>query len=157
MLVGLAVAAALVTLDQLTKALAEERLVPGERIDVLGSVLGLRLVYNTGAAFSLGTTVTPVLTVFACVASVAIVVGIVRARNLWWTVALGLLLGGATGNLVDRLSREPGFARGGVVDFLQLPRWPIFNVADMAVVCGAAVIVLLSFRGVAYRPEEVHR
>ena len=155
MLVGLAVAGVLVTVDQLTKSVAEARLVPGERIDLLGSVLGLRLAYNTGAAFSLGTSVTPILTLFACVAVVAIVVGIVRSRNLWWAVALGLLLGGATGNLIDRLSREPGFARGGVVDFLELPRWPIFNVADMAIVTGALLIVLLSFRGVAYRPEPV--
>ena len=149
------VAGVLVTVDQVTKALAEARLVPGERVDLLGSLLGLRLAYNTGAAFSLGTSITPVFTAFACIAVVAIVVAIIRGRNVWWAVALGLLLGGATGNLIDRLSREPGFARGGVVDFLQLPYWPIFNVADMGVVSGALLIVLLSFRGVAYRPEPV--
>ncbi len=83
------------------------------------------------------------------------VVGIVRSRNGWWTLALSLLLAGAAGNLIDRLVRDPGFARGAVVDFLQLPSWPIFNLADICIVSAAVLLVLLSFRGVVYRPEPV--
>lgn len=155
MLAGFALAGGLVALDQVTKLLAEQRLVPGQRVDLLGDVLGLRLIYNSGAAFGLGTSVTPVLTVTAVVAVVAVTVGIVRSQNGWWTAALSLLLAGAAGNLIDRLVRDPGFARGAVVDFLQLPSWPIFNVADICIVSAAVLLVLLSFRGVVYRPEQV--
>lgn len=155
MIAGFALAGGLVALDQVTKLLAEQRLVPGQRVDLIGDLLGLRLIYNSGAAFGLGTSVTPVLTGTAVVAVVAVVVGIVRSRNGWWTLALSLLLAGAAGNLIDRLVRDPGFARGAVVDFLQLPSWPIFNLADICIVSAAVLLVLLSFRGVVYRPEPV--
>jgi len=78
------------------------------------------------------------------VAVVALVVGLTRTGSHRWALALAALLGGATGNLLDRLTRPPGPFRGEVVDFLELPSWPIFNVADMAVVTGALSMVLLS-------------
>lgn len=143
-------AAVIAAVDQGTKLLAESRLEPGQRVDVLGDVLGFRLFYNSGAAFSLGTGITPVLTTFACVAVVAMLVALARTSSLTWAAAVGTLLGGAVGNLVDRLFRAPGIGRGEVVDFLELPRWPIFNVADMAVVTGALLIVLLSLRDVPF-------
>jgi signal peptidase II len=70
-----------------------------------------------------------------------------RIRSLPWAVTLGLLLGGATGNLVDRIFRWPGPFRGWVVDWIQLPHWPVFNLADSAIVCGGILAVLLSARG----------
>lgn len=148
-------AAVIAVVDQVTKYLAEASLVPGERVDVLGGVLGLRLFYNSGAAFSLGTSITPVLTTFACVAVVVMVVALVRTWSTWWAVAVGVLLGGAVGNVVDRLFRAPGVGRGEVVDFLELPRWPIFNVADMAVVTGAVLIVLLSVKDVPFQRGRI--
>lgn len=117
---------------------------------MLGELLGLRLFYNSGAAFSLGTGITPMLTVFACVAVTAMLVALARTWSTWWAVSVGVLLGGAVGNLVDRLTRPPGVGRGEVVDFLELPNFPIFNVADMAVVSGAVLVVLLSVRDVPF-------
>ena len=137
-------------MDQVTKRFAEAGLEPGVRVDVLGRVLGLRLFYNSGAEFSLGTSITPVLSVFACLAVVALVVAMARTTSRHWVLALAALLGGAAGNLLDRLTRAPGPFRGEVVDFLELPSWPVFNVADIAVVTGALSIMLLSFRNVAF-------
>lgn len=137
-------------LDQVTKRYAEAGLEPGVRVDVLGRVLGLRLFYNSGAAFSLGTGITPVLSVFACLAVVALLVALGRTTSRRWALALAALLGGATGNLLDRITRAPGPFRGEVVDFLELPSWPVFNVADIAVVTGALSIVLLSVRNVEF-------
>ncbi|MGJ7441352.1 signal peptidase II [Aquipuribacter sp. MA13-6] len=150
LVLGVATALVIAVVDQVTKYLAEARLETGTRVDVLGDLFGLRLFYNSGAAFSLGTGITPVLTAFACVAVVVMVVALARTWSMSWTVALGILLGGATGNLVDRLTREPGFGRGEVVDFFELPNFPIFNVADMAVVSGAVLVVLLSVRDVPF-------
>ncbi len=135
-------------LDQVTKALAVQRLVPGESTELLGSFLRLTLVRNPGAAFSFGTGATWVLSIIAAVVSVAVIVYARRLGSTLWAIALGLLLTGALGNLTDRLLRAPGFARGHVVDFLQLPRWPIFNVADSAICVAAVLIVVLAVRGV---------
>ena len=146
----LAVAAAVLALDIVTKLLAVEELSDREPISLLGGLLTLRLVRNPGAAFGMAQGMT---IVFTCVA-VAVVVVILRlARRLtssWWAVALGLVLGGALGNLTDRLLRSPGPGRGHVVDFLELPRWPVFNLADSAIVCAGVLMVLLSARGTSY-------
>ncbi|MFI5100852.1 MAG: signal peptidase II [Actinomycetes bacterium] len=102
---------------------------------------------NPGAAFSMGTGFTVVFTAVA----VGVVVVILRtARRLYsvaWAVALGALLGGAVGNLVDRLARDPGFGRGHVVDWIELPHYPVFNLADAAICCAAVGMVLLTFLG----------
>jgi signal peptidase II len=147
------VAALIAVADQATKYLAEARLEPGRRVDVLGELFGFRLYYNSGAAFSLGTGITPVITTFGCVAVVVMVVALTRTGRRSWALALGVLLGGAVGNLVDRLLRPPGIGRGEVVDFFELPNFPIFNVADIAVVTGALLIVLLSVRDVPFGPD----
>lgn len=141
-------------MDQVTKNLAVAGLERGERVDVLGWVLGLRLYYNSGAAFSLGTGLTPFLTAFQTVAVVVIVVALARTWSTWWALALGVLMGGAVGNLYDRLTREPGFGRGEVVDFFELPNFPIFNVADIGVTLGAVSIVLLSLRDVPFTRDR---
>ncbi len=117
-------------------------------IRLLGGVLTLCESRNGGAAFGIGGTSTTI--VFTAIA-VGVIVFIVRTSrqiySLPWAVALGLLLGGATGNLTDRIFRAPGPLRGWVVDWIQLPHWPVFNLADSAITCGAVLMVLLAARG----------
>lgn len=135
-------------LDQATKALAVAHLSGREPVPVVDGLLQLRLLYNPGAAFSFATGLTWLLTVVAVVVVVVVVRMSRRTGSVAWALALGLLLAGATGNLTDRLLREPGFARGHVVDFIEWPGFPVFNVADAAITCAAVLIVVLSLRGV---------
>ncbi len=118
-------------------------------IRLLGGLLTLRVLRNSGAAFSIGTSVTVVFTLIALAVIVAILRTARRLRSVPWAVTLGLLLGGAAGNLGDRLLRSPGFLRGHVVDWIELPHWPVFNVADSCIVCGGILAVLLAARGVS--------
>jgi signal peptidase II len=134
--------------DQGAKHLAVDRLTGRGRVDVLGDLFGFRLIRNSGAAFSIGTGATWVLTAIALVVVVVIVRISRRLGSRGWTLALGLVLGGALGNLSDRLFRAPSFFHGHVVDFLELPHWPIFNLADMSIDTGAVLIALLSLRGI---------
>lgn len=134
--------------DQVTKIWAVARLEGQPPIEVLGEFLQLVFVRNPGAAFSLGANSTMVISLLALV-----IVGVLlfRSRNLasvWWAVAMGGMIGGAVGNLIDRIFRYPGVFRGHVVDFLALPNWPVFNLADMAVVGSAILMVLLVLFGV---------
>jgi len=151
----LALAAAVLLVDLVTKLVVVARIEPGEDIRVLGGALYLTHLRNTGAAFSFAEGFTVVFTLVA----LAVVVVIVRtARRLFstgWAVTLGLVLGGAVGNLVDRVFRDPGFLRGGVVDFLSVlgpdgERWPVFNVADSAIVCGGILGAVLALRGIDF-------
>jgi signal peptidase II len=153
----LAVAALTYVMDIGSKLLAVARLENRETIDVVGRVLTLQVIRNSGAAFSLGQAFTAVFTLIA----IAVVVVIWRfARKLYslpWALALGLLLGGALGNLTDRVFRTPGMFRGHVVDFISLEHFAVFNLADSAIVCGGVLVVLLSFLGSApsgTAPEE---
>lgn len=142
------VAVVWILLDQLTKIWAEQALPGQPPVSVVGELLQLRLVYNSGAAFSLGTGNTWVFTILA---TVVITVLLWTARTVGqrgWAVALALLIGGAGGNLVDRLARDPGFGRGHVVDFLALPNFPVFNVADIGITAAACSIAYLALRGV---------
>jgi signal peptidase II len=143
-----AIAGLVLIADQGSKLLAVHQLTGRGRVDLIGSLFGLQLTRNAGAAFSTATGATWVLTLIA----IAVVLTIIRfARRLGsrgWTVALGLLLGGALGNLIDRLFRSPGFMRGHVVDFLEFPHWPIFNLADSCIVTAACLIALLSVLGI---------
>ena len=143
------IAALVLALDQGTKWWAEQRLTNGEPRELVGELLQLRLTYNPGAAFSLGTGYTIVLTCIALGVVVVVVAMAGRINSLGWGVALGLLLGGALGNVTDRLFRPPGPFRGHVVDFLELPNWPVFNIADSAISVAAVLFVVLSLRGVA--------
>jgi signal peptidase II len=138
----------IVVLDRVTKALALAHLTENTPVPVVGELVQLRLIFNPGAAFSIGTGLTWVLTVVAVTVVVAVVRISRRLGSRAWAVALGLLLGGAIGNLIDRLTRPPGFARGHVVDFLALPNFPVFNVADSAITCAAVLIVVLGLRGI---------
>lgn len=138
----------LVLIDQLSKFLIESALEPRESIEVIGELLRFTLVYNDSAAFSIGVGATWPLTLISSIAVLAIIWYGPKSKTKTWLLISGLVLGGATGNLVDRLFREPGFANGHVVDFLQIPfNFPIFNLADMFVVIGVSLAMLRTIRG----------
>lgn len=137
-----------VGLDQVTKQLAVAQLYPGQRVEVIPGVLWWRLAFNDGAAFSIGSGVTWVFTLISLTAVTALIVLAPRVKNLKWAVVTGSVLGGAAGNLLDRLFRDPGFANGHVVDFIQLPmNFATFNIADSFLVVGICTAAVFSFRG----------
>jgi signal peptidase II len=149
-----AIALCVVAADQFTKYLAVRDLTENIPVTVVAGWLQLRLIRNPGAAFSLATGSTWIFTIIATVVSVVIVRVSRQLGSRWWAVALGLLLGGALGNLVDRLTRSPGFARGHVIDFIEYLRFPfidfpVFNVADSCITTAAVLIALLGLRGIA--------
>jgi len=133
--------------DQATKQWALHALDTGDR-SLVGDWFTLHLVFNPGAAFSMGTEFTVGLTALAIVAVVVVLVLSRRLGSGVWALGLGLLLAGVGGNLVDRLLRDPSPFRGHVIDFLRLPNWPVFNFADIFINVAAAIIILQSFRGI---------
>jgi len=141
-------------LDRLTKAWAVEVMLPrvqpgGEGpISVVGTFVRLTYTENTGAAFSLGTGYTWVFSIIAIVVAVVIIRTSRQLGSIGWAVAFGGLLGGLLGNLLDRITRPPSPGMGSVVDFIAFPNFPVFNVADMAIVGSAALMVFLSIRGI---------
>lgn len=144
-----AVALALYAADQVAKHLIVTQLRPGDLVPVLGQVLQLHYVTNSGAAFSLATGFTWILSIVAVGVVVVIVWFARRIRSLGWACVFGLVLGGAAGNLTDRLFREPGFGVGHVVDFIQVWGFPaIFNIADSGIVVAMGLFLILSIRGV---------
>ncbi len=149
-------AVAVLAVDQVTKAWAVAALTPGERTPVVGDLLGLSLIYNPGAALSIATGMTWVLTVIAVVVVAVTVRAARRIGSRGWAVALGLLLGGAVGNLVDRFFRDPGPARGHVVDFIAYGELFVGNIADIAIVGAACLIVLLAIRGIGLDGSREH-
>ncbi|WP_231476321.1 MULTISPECIES: signal peptidase II [unclassified Rhodococcus (in: high G+C Gram-positive bacteria)] len=150
-----AVAAVVLALDLLTKIVAVAVIEPGRPIEIIGDTVTLRMVRNAGAAFSMATGMTWLLTLVA----VAVVVGVIRIgrtlRSGWWAVGLGLVLGGALGNLIDRFFRSPGPLQGHVVDFVSIGWWPVFNVADSSIVCGAVLLVIITLFGI--EPDGTRR
>ncbi len=143
----LSVATVVLLADVVTKVLAVKMLTPGQPVPIIGDTVTWTLVRNSGAAFSMATSYTWVLTLIAS----SVVLGIIwmsrRLVSPWWAIGLGMILGGALGNLVDRFFRAPGHLQGHVVDFLSIGWWPVFNVADPAVVGGAILLVALSVFG----------
>ncbi len=146
--IWLAVAATVYVLDQASKEWAIRALRDGLPRQVVGDWLQFRLTFNPGAAFSMGTGYTLVLTGIALAVIVVCIKLAGRLGSAGWAGALGLLLGGALGNVTDRIFRPPAPLRGHVVDFLELPHWPVFNVADSAICLAAAAFVVLSLRGI---------
>src|SRR5690606_37320675 len=138
------VAAVALALDVATKVLVVAELEGGPSVELLGGFLTLNVIRNPGAAFGIAGGLTVVLSLIVVVVAVAIIRTAGRLRSRGWALALGLILGGALGNFVDRLVREPGPLRGHVVDWIQVPHWPIFNIADSAIVCGGALTVVLA-------------
>jgi signal peptidase II len=148
----LAIAAAVVVVDQLTKQWALRALDDGP-IDVVWT-LRFNLAFNKGMAFSQGTGLGPIIGVVALVVIVILLVSVGRSSSRVYPLAVGLIIGGAVGNLIDRLFRDPGWLRGAVVDFIDLQWWPIFNVADMGITIGGALLLLSSVQ--APRADEAH-
>ncbi|MGR8011097.1 signal peptidase II [Streptomyces hypolithicus] len=142
-----AVALVAYLLDLSSKMVVVAKLEHHEPIEIIGDLLRFEAIRNAGAAFGIGEAFTVIFTAIA----VAVIVVIARlARKLYslpWAVALGLLLGGALGNLTDRIFRSPGIFKGAVVDFIAPANFAVFNLADSAIVCGGVLIVILSFRG----------
>jgi signal peptidase II len=128
-------------LDQATKAWAVARLEGREAIDL--GVLDLRFVRNPGGAFGIPGLFPGLFVLVTVVVVVLVLRALPRTDRLWLAAAYGLVTGGALGNVADRLFRDPGFPSGMVVDFLDLRWWPVFNVADVGIVSGAALIALL--------------
>lgn len=145
-----------VSLDVVTKIVVVAQLDPSDPVRLADGWLTLRLIRNPGAAFSLGESVTPLFAILSFAVLVFVLVRLApRIGHVGWAVALGLLCAGVSGNLADRLFREPGFLHGHVVDFLELPHWPIFNVADMCITSAAVLIMFLSVvRNVAINGER---
>ena len=148
--VMLVIAVVAVIADQATKILAVASLEPGRPVELIGETVRLVLIRNPGAAFSLGTELTAVLSVVALVVVVGLLWFSRRVHSRWWAWGLGLVLGGAAGNLVDRLLRDPGVLRGHVVDFMSIGWWPVFNVADSCLVAGVIVIAVAVARNIDY-------
>jgi signal peptidase II len=151
----LTVAAVVLLVDLVTKLAVVASIEPGEDIRLLGGALYLTQLRNTGAAFSFAEGFTVVFTLIALAVAVVIVRAARRLFSTAWALALGLVLGGALGNLIDRIFRDPGFLRGGVVDFLSVfgpdgRVWPVFNVADSAIVCGGILGAVLALRGIEF-------
>ena len=148
--VGVLVGTALtvLALDIISKVAVVANLSDRSPVRLLGGFLTLLVSRNPGAAFSIGTSMTVVFSVIAVSVIVVILRTSRRIRSIPWAITLGLLLGGATGNLIDRILRYPGLFRGYVVDWIEIPHWPVFNLADSAIVCGGVLAVLLSARGV---------
>lgn len=151
------VAIAAYAVDLVTKLLAVARLTPGEPVDVLDGLLRFNLVRNPGAAFSTGTSYTLILTVIAVIAAGLVIRFGRRLGDRTWAVALGMLLAGVCGNLTDRVFREPSFMRGHVIDFLELPHWPVFNVADMLIDAAVVLIIIQTWRGIGITGARHHR
>ncbi|HET7684665.1 MAG TPA: signal peptidase II [Marmoricola sp.] len=143
-----AVAVVALAIDQVTKVLAVHYLTDRDPVPVVDSLLRLTLARNPGAAFSTGTQFTALISVFAICAVVVVCWFAARVRTTGYAWGIGLVLAGILGNLVDRLLRAPAPLHGHVVDFLQLPNWPVFNVADICINIGALIIVVQVFRGV---------
>jgi signal peptidase II len=151
----LGIAAAVFAVDLVSKLVVVATLSDRDPVRLLGGAVYLTEARNTGAAFSFAEGATVLFTLIALAVVVVIVRASRRMFSTGWAVTLGLVLGGAVGNLSDRVFRDPGFLRGGVVDFVSLfdpygQVWPIFNAADSAIVCGGVLGALLAFRGVEF-------
>ena len=152
----LKIALGVIVLDLITKALAVQFLENSSNIILIPAIFGenagplLQLTFyrNPGAAFSLGTNATWVFTFLAVVVSVYIYRTGKKIARLSWALCFGAMLGGALGNLIDRFFRSPGVFRGAVVDFIQIPYWAVFNIADMSVSISATILLIMVLRGI---------
>jgi len=144
----IAVATFALAADIITKVVVVDRLEGHKPVELLGGLTTLRVTRNSGAAFSIGTGSTWIFTIIACAVVFAIIRTARNLRSLPWAICLGLLLGGAVGNLIDRVLRSPGSFQGHVVDWIEWPNWPVFNLADSAIVCGGVLAVILAGRGI---------
>jgi signal peptidase II len=131
----------IVLLDQVSKAWALRDLADGRIIHVIWT-MQFNLTFNRGMAFSRGTGIGPIIGVIGLVVVVLLLLSLRRADNALTRVATGLIIGGAVGNILDRLFRGSGWMRGAVIDFIDFQWWPVFNIADMAIMIGAATMMV---------------
>ena len=149
----LIIALAIIVLDSASKSLALRTLSSNPK-ELIGSFLQLQLTSNSGAAFSLAQSSTIFLSLLSFLAIVAIYLFSKSINSSVWGIALGFLLGGISGNLLDRIFRAPFLLRGQVIDWIRLPHWPVFNLADTSIVISAATIAILLFNDV--KPRSHH-
>ena len=143
-----------IAIDQFTKFLAEAYLFEGVKVPLSGTWFQLELVYNPGAAFSIGSDYTWVLTVIAGIAAIALIVIGTRVTTVWWALVIGSMLGGAVSHFYDRLLRPPAFANGHIVDFLNYGGYFVGNIADIALVGAAIGAVILNFSGIEFSEQS---
>jgi signal peptidase II len=134
--------------DLATKIWAVNNLSYKSNINVIGDIFQLTLVRNPGAAFSFASGATIFLSIFGLIVMTAILYYSPQITSKGWAVVLGLVLGGILGNMVDRIFREPGVLRGHVIDWLQVPNFPVFNIADSAIVIAALISMVLTARNI---------
>jgi signal peptidase II len=135
-------------LDFLTKNWAIANLSSSPR-KVIGSLLQFTLLRNPGAAFSMATGFTIIFTSISIGVAIFITRSASKITSAWWAYVAGLVLGGVLGNLTDRIFREPGFLYGHVIDWIELPHWPVFNLADSSIFIAAGVAILLTARNIS--------
>ena len=135
----------ILSFDTITKTCVVNFLKPNHAVPFIGNILIWKLVRNSGAAFSLADKYTCTITLVAIILLAGIVCISCRTISLWWKIGCGMIIGGASGNLVDRLFRSPGPLFGYVVDFFSIGQWPVFNVADQALIVGSAIFMFLTF------------
>jgi signal peptidase II len=145
----------IIVLDQITKVIAVATLTPGESPRILGGLVYFSLIRNPGAAFSFATGMTWIFAIVAVIVAIVIIRMARRLRSVPWAIALGLVLGGAVGNLIDRIFRSPGFFQGHVVDFVSVfgpnaEYFPVFNVADSAITIGGITLVITALLGIDF-------
>ena len=141
----LALATIVVAVDQSTKHWALNALDDGRIIDLVGP-LRLNLAFNRGMAFSRGDGIGPFIPILAITVVAALLMAVGRSTSRWFTLVVGLIVGGTLGNVIDRLFRGGGWLDGAVIDFIDVQWWPVFNLADACIVVGAAVLLLTSLR-----------
>lgn len=145
-MLGLGLAALTIVVDQASKALALAHLSETERIPLVGDWFGLQLAFNTGASFSLGSDSTLLISIVGVLAVIGLSIALWRTRSLLWASGFGLVIGGAVGNLIDRLLADPGWGHGPVTDFLAYGNWFIGNIADVVIGVGVGIMVLAVIR-----------
>ncbi|WP_232794164.1 MULTISPECIES: signal peptidase II [Pseudofrankia] len=153
----LATSLGVVLLDAITKIIVVARMKPGNPVTLIPGVLDLQLTRNSGAAFSIAGGATALFSIIAVAVVVVVALTARKLGSLGWAVVLGAIVGGAVGNLVDRLVRAPGPLRGHVVDWIHLHHWPIFNVADSSIVVGAVLAVVISALGIGLDGSRLAR
>lgn len=136
-------------IDLGTKVWAVEVLSSRANVQIIGSYLQLTFVQNSGAAFGIGAGSTIIFTFFALAVLIFITRYALQITSKGWALVCGLVLGGILGNLTDRIFREPSFLQGHVIDWIQIPNWPVFNIADTAIVIAAVVAIILTIRNIS--------
>ena len=136
-------------IDLGTKVWAVEVLSSRANVQIIGSFLQLTFVQNSGAAFGIGAQSTIIFTFFALAVLIFITRYALQITSKGWALVCGLVLGGILGNLTDRIFREPSFLQGHVIDWIQIPNWPVFNIADTAIVIAAVVAIILTIRNIS--------